>query len=427
MTPEHFALHARSIQAIYDRNAAVTDKALLAGFVQERDEPEDWISSRNTYAWYYAIAHHFRPRRIAEIGVRFGYSATAMMKGSLDAGVGKVDYAGFDNGNYIPGSNWVFRNSLSTSAIAHRVNAQLFDLNTQNCNGLAVDSIDLFHVDGDHTYAGAIHDLNLAREVTRDGGIILVDDVDCIPDVTEAARDWVGQNDLEYFVMPSLRGHMVIKNTREPKRKALDIQRINKKADDLVAKIGVYDNIRSDYCAIMLDELDNVPGDVIELGVGSGTTTKVLARKVQASRGARRFFACDTFSGLPYDEDASVATDRTCKKGQICTPRQHVEEQLSQAGVLDCVTLIEGMFEDTLTRLSDRQFAFAWVDADLYQSTLVAFEFLRDRMAPGSIIGFHDYHFELTPGVTRVVDQMVDRSVFREIFDRYTCIFFQRV
>ncbi len=67
------------------------------------------------------------------------------------------------------------------------------------------------------------------------------------------------------------------------------------------------------------------------------------------------------------------------------------------------------MFEDTLyQQLQYKKFCFAWVDADVYQATTFGYKFLEDRMVIGGVIGFHDYGFALTPGVTKVVDTEVN-------------------
>lgn len=200
------------------------------------------------------------------------------------------------------------------------------------------------------------------------------------------------------------------------------------KAIHLADALPVHPDIRSDYCCVLLDELRSIPGDVIELGVGIAATSKRLAKHLAWDGGTRRFFACDSFRGFPYDDDPSLDGSLTFKKGEYNTPKHHIENILSEADVTGYVDLVEGCFEDTLEQqLGNRQFAFAWVDADLYQSTLVGFNFLKSRMVPGSILGFHDYQHEHTPGVTVVVDQEVDRSIFKKIFHRETCIFFRRV
>jgi predicted O-methyltransferase YrrM len=46
---------------------------------------------------------------------------------------------------------------------------------------------DLIHIDGDHTLRGKLIDLDFARTVLREDGLVLVDDFDHLPDVVQTA------------------------------------------------------------------------------------------------------------------------------------------------------------------------------------------------------------------------------------------------
>lgn len=51
--------------------------------------------------------------------------------------------------------------------------------------------IDLLIVDGDHSYGGALQDLNNFAKWVTVGGALIVDDVHGMPDVANATRDWL--------------------------------------------------------------------------------------------------------------------------------------------------------------------------------------------------------------------------------------------
>jgi len=164
------------------------------------------------YRVKYDICREIRPVfRIAEIGVRAGYSAWAFLQAAPAA-----RYQGYDSGGTRHGG---FKGALDWAArILRPYDTQLFRIDTQRMNalpGLDADLVDLFHVDGDHSEAGTMHDLELAYHHTRPGGRILVDDITYIDGVKRAAAKFinkmVGRVTAEF--RPSLRGEMIITKT----------------------------------------------------------------------------------------------------------------------------------------------------------------------------------------------------------------------
>ena len=85
-------------------------------------------------------------------------------------------------------------------------------MNTQEVTSIEIKDVDLFHVDGDHTVKGVMHDLGLAYDCISDNGLILVDDITYIPEVREGVDKWLSICK-DYVVskfVPSLRGEMLI-------------------------------------------------------------------------------------------------------------------------------------------------------------------------------------------------------------------------
>ena len=178
------------------------------------------------------------------------------------------------------------------------------------------------------------------------------------------------------------------------------------------------------YCLQMYLKTHDLPGDVIELGVAKGDTAFPLANLMQIMRANKKLYACDTFTGIPYDD--AIVSDAMCKKGEINCG--NVFKDVLNIRKDPNIVCVEGLIENTLVpQLGINKFCFAWVDLDLYQSTSFGYKFLEDRMVPGGIIGFHDYKFFRCPGIERVVDQELNRQKYKEIFNEHTCVFFRRV
>jgi len=187
-------------------------------------------------------------------------------------------------------------------------------------------------------------------------------------------------------------------------------------------------SFRAECCIENLDRAKMIDGDILELGVGGATTTFVLAEFLKNEHiMGKKIYACDCFSGLPYtDEGTCVTSD--LKKNEVCgISLEDFKSTILSRGYKDTIVPVEGIFEESLIALEDKRFCFVWLDADLYTSTLVGYEFIKDRVNIGGIIGFHDYGFRRTPGVKVVVDEVLDKSKYEKIFHEKSSIFFKRI
>jgi hypothetical protein len=53
---------------------------------------------------------------------------------------------------------------------------------------------------------------------------------------------------------------------------------------------------------------------------------------------------------------------------------------------------VPGYFDETLKELeTDRKFAVAWIDCDLYESTVPVLEWLADKLVDGAVVCFDDW------------------------------------
>lgn len=176
-----------------------------AKFFCERDNPKhNYIQSRRYYEYYYALGRFYKPSSILEIGVRLGYSL-----GSLIAGSGRVSYAcGIDKQCYMPGSN----SKASKQISQFMPGTARVDIRSEDSQKLlALDrAFDMIHVDGDHTQAGAMHDLELCLGRCN---VMLVDDYDLCPGVKGAVDRFVQKHRQKihrWYYIETLRGLAVI-------------------------------------------------------------------------------------------------------------------------------------------------------------------------------------------------------------------------
>jgi len=180
--------------------------------------PDDPTCDENRFKMYekyyevkYMICKLCAPNIIAEIGVRAGYSAWSFLQARP-----KAKYYGFDANNGMHGGqggkDGKFKNW--TMNILKEYNVVYQEIDTQKLNILPVqDKIDFFHIDGDHSYNGVMHDLELVSKHLSKNGYMLIDDIDYIKDVKASTSDLVIKHklDFEFIYLPSFRGELLLR------------------------------------------------------------------------------------------------------------------------------------------------------------------------------------------------------------------------
>ncbi|MHC5538717.1 class I SAM-dependent methyltransferase [Singulisphaera rosea] len=202
---------ARALAALRDETS-LTDRAILGEHLQGCDEDADYLQGRDYYLWYYLLARHYRPRTIAEIGTRFGYSLKSLILGSLSQRPpDELKIYSFDNESYEPGSTRVARALCDGLGVASEFNA----MDTQESDDLGISQVDLFHVDGCHTFAGAFTDLVRAKACLSPAGVILIDDIDNeAPHLPRAVGWFCREFRFTYDYVPHFRGLGVLTPAR---------------------------------------------------------------------------------------------------------------------------------------------------------------------------------------------------------------------
>jgi hypothetical protein len=147
-------------------------------------------------------------------------------------------------------------------------------------------------------------------------------------------------------------------------------------------------------------------GDVIECGSYRGATGLFLALLGRMYAIPQRVLLLDTFAGVPalssYDtgrdkDEFALAGDRVSQ----------IREQATVLGVQDRIEIHRGLFAEVFPYLSQRSlsFAFAHIDANLYQSTKEACAFTMPRVSEGGIVVFDDYNGVCDLGARLAIDE----------------------
>jgi hypothetical protein len=123
-------------------------------------------------------------------------------------------------------------------------------------------------------------------------------------------------------------------------------------------------------------------GYIVECGVGTGKTTKMLTNFASVNH---KIFGFDSFEGLP--EDWKMNDYFTWPAGSFA------EEEIPEIPGVD---IRVGYFADTLPiwkKEHTGRIALLHIDSDLYSSAITVLEELNDQIVPGTVI-VSDDHFE---------------------------------
>lgn len=139
---------------------------------------------------------------------------------------------------------------------------------------------------------------------------------------------------------------------------------------------------------------NGVAGDIVECGVCNGGSAAVMATAVVQCP-ERSLWLYDTFEGIPqaHETDGPLAQTLT---GHFVGSVQMVREALSKVGYpLERVTLKKGLFRETFKDQLPGNIALLHIDADWYESVLLALQTLYPLVSDGGFIVLDDFgHWE---------------------------------
>lgn len=171
----------------------------------------------------YAFAKHYRPRLVVEVGTFAGGTAIGWAAALVANGSGRL--VCIDNDTYAKGTypEIARRNITKTGLGEDRFALRCGDSKVvvpEVARELGKE-VDVYLVDGDHTYEGATADMESGFPMLRSGGFLLVHDVDrgrrmdeATPEhphpVYEAFRCFVAKHRMEWCILHRIRKHLGI-------------------------------------------------------------------------------------------------------------------------------------------------------------------------------------------------------------------------
>jgi O-methyltransferase len=136
-----------------------------------------------------------------------------------------------------------------------------------------------------------------------------------------------------------------------------------------------------------LQQVRDLPGDFVELGVFKGHTTLFAAEYLDFAEWPRRWILYDTFEGIPDDQvDAGWSQTNQVYKGTFS-----YEEVRDRFAHIPNIEVIKGRVPEALVGTCPEVISFLHMDMNNATAEIAALDSLFDRLVPGGVIVFDDY------------------------------------
>lgn len=140
---------------------------------------------------------------------------------------------------------------------------------------------------------------------------------------------------------------------------------------------------------------NGIAGDYAEFGCHGAHTFRMSWHAIRLLDASAHLWAFDSFAGLPPAADGRDDHPQWVA-GSMSTPLRDFHRLCRRAGMGTAdYDVVPGYYGDTLAPdapgLRPDAVAVAYVDCDLYSSTVDVLAFLEARLRPGSVIAFDDY------------------------------------
>jgi len=171
----------------------------------------------------------------------------------------------------------------------------------------------------------------------------------------------------------------------------------------------IYDSIRSNTLVdrtrcyslyLLMDQIKEVPGDILEVGTWRGGTAGMFTQLVPS----KTVYMADTFEGVVKSSKWEHYKD----KAHADTSEQLVVKFLKDDLGVSNFKILKGVFpEDTGNEVVDKKLAFVYLDVDVYRSTKDAFNFVWGSVSHHGIVAFDDYGMiSACSGIKKFVDEI---------------------
>lgn len=141
--------------------------------------------------------------------------------------------------------------------------------------------------------------------------------------------------------------------------------------------------------------VNGISGDYVEFGSWGGNTLRLAHERFTHAGRPRHLWAFDSFQGLPEAADPRDHHPGWYSGGAGQGGVEAFRAMCDDHGVpRSAYTTVVGYYDETLPALGDggpTDVALAYLDCNMYSSTVAALDFLSPRLKQGMVLAFDDY------------------------------------
>lgn len=150
------------------------------------------------------------------------------------------------------------------------------------------------------------------------------------------------------------------------------------------------------YNAFKALSFNGIDGDYVEFGSCGGMTFDLAYHEIKRRSYPRVMWSFDSFEGLPASE-GGADTHPEWQEGRLANSLEDFDATCAANEIpRKAFRTVKGFYNETLGEQAAGErpgnIALAYIDCDLYTSTLSVLRFLLPRLKPGMIMAFDDYH-----------------------------------
>lgn len=165
----------------------------------------------------------------------------------------------------------------------------------------------------------------------------------------------------------------------------------------------------------LLEQVANLEGDILEVGVYRGGTGALMAARAKQLALNARVYLCDTFSGMVKTGDK----DSHYRGGEFADTSETLVKNLLQSMRLENASTVKGIFPDeSANAVPSARIRLCHIDVDVYRSAEDVLAWAWPRMSPGAMVIYDDYGFPDCSGIIAHVDpqrKLDDRIVVHNL------------